>query len=154
MDILALSYVCSEAGIQFPQTFVLQVDNAEAQAFASQTTYSGRSRLRHVDARQEWVQAPRASKLVKAVHVDTTENLSDLFTKALDLATFMNSLSEATDALPCHSRGSPLTLWHATLAGPWYNLSLPAGCTPPKCYSALEVRPCGTGLSVYSEPDN
>ena len=23
----------------------------------------------------------------------------------------------------------------------------------PKCYSALEVQPCGTGLSVYSEPD-
>ena len=26
-------------------------------------------------------------------------------------------------------------------------------CTPPKCYSALEVLPCGKGLSVYSEPD-
>ena len=24
----------------------------------------------------------------------------------------------------------------------------------PKCYSALEVQPCGTGPSVYSEPDN
>ena len=23
-----------------------------------------------------------------------------------------------------------------------------------KCYSALEVQPCGSGLSVYSEPDN
>ena len=88
MDILALSYVCSEAGILFPRTFVLQVDNAAAQAFASQTTYSGKSRLRHVDARQEWVQVLRDSQLVKAVHVDTTENLSDLFTKALDLATF------------------------------------------------------------------
>jgi hypothetical protein len=91
MDILALSYVCSEAGIHFPRTFVLQVDNAAAQAFASQTRYSGRSRLRHVDARhwQEWVQALRDSKLVKAVHVDATENLSGLFTKALDLATFI-----------------------------------------------------------------
>ena len=44
--------------------------------------------LRHVDARQEWVQVLRDSQLVKAVHVDTTENLSDLFTKALDLPTF------------------------------------------------------------------
>ena len=85
---ISLSYVCSEAGIYFPKTFVLQVDNAAAQAFASQTTHSGRSRLRHVDARQEWVQVLRDSQLVKAVHVDTTENLSDLFTKALDLATF------------------------------------------------------------------
>ena len=89
MDVLALSYVCSETGIYFPKTFVLQVDNAAAQAFASQTTISGKSRLRHVDARQEWVQALRNSNLVKAVHVDTTENLSDLFTKALDLGTFI-----------------------------------------------------------------
>jgi hypothetical protein len=152
MDILALSYVCSESGIQFPRTFVLQVDNAAAQAFASQTTYSGRSRLRHVDARQEWVQALRDSKLVKVVHVDTTENLSDLFTKALDLATFTRFRKQLMH-FPGHSRCNSLTLWHATLAGPWYNLSLPAGCTPPKCYSALEVQPCGTRLSVYSEPD-
>ena len=72
---------------------MLQVDNAAAQAFASQTTYSGKSRgrLRHVpvDARREWVQVPRDSNLVKAIHVDTTANLSDLFTKALDLATFI-----------------------------------------------------------------
>jgi hypothetical protein len=41
------------------------------------------------DSRQELVQALRDSKLVRAVHVDTTENLSDLFTKALDLGTFI-----------------------------------------------------------------
>ena len=35
------------------------------------------------------LQAPRNSNLVKAVHVDTTENLGDLFTKAPDLATFI-----------------------------------------------------------------
>jgi hypothetical protein len=35
------------------------------------------------------VQALRDSKIVQAVHVDTTENLSDMFTKALDLATFI-----------------------------------------------------------------
>ncbi len=83
MDILALSYVCSEAGIQFPRTFVLLVDNAPAhwaQALgASQTTYSGnlKGKLRHVDARQEWVQVPRDSKLVNAVHLDATANLRD-----------------------------------------------------------------------------
>jgi hypothetical protein len=91
-DIIALSYVCSEAGISFPRrTFVLQVDNAAAQAYAPQTTYSGKSRLRHVDARQEWVQVLRDSNIVKAVHVDTSlsANLSDMLTKALDLATFI-----------------------------------------------------------------
>jgi len=29
-----------------------------------------------------------------------------------------------------------------------------AAAVAQKCYSALEVQPCGTGLSVYSEPDN
>ena len=47
--------------------------------------------IRHVDARQEWVQVlqVRDSNIVKAVHVDTSLNLSDMFTKALDLATFV-----------------------------------------------------------------
>jgi hypothetical protein len=34
----------------------------------------------HVDARQEWDQVLRDSGLVKTVHVDTSENLSDIFT--------------------------------------------------------------------------
>ena len=46
-----------------------------------------------MDARQEWVQVLRDSNIVKAVHVDTTLNLSDMFTKALDLATFDTKLS-------------------------------------------------------------
>ena len=89
MDILSLSYVCSEAGIAFPEKFTLQIDNAAAQSFASQTSYAGKSRLRHIDARQEWIQALRDSNLVKTVHVDTTENISDMFTKALPLVTFL-----------------------------------------------------------------
>jgi hypothetical protein len=89
MDILALSYVCSEAGIAFPERFTLQIDNAAAQSFASQTSYAGKSRLRHVDARQEWVRTLRDSNLVKTVRVDTTENISDMFTKALPLVTFL-----------------------------------------------------------------
>ena len=51
MDILVLSYVCSEAGVAFPARFNLHIDNAAAQSFASQTSYSGKSQLRHVDAR-------------------------------------------------------------------------------------------------------
>jgi hypothetical protein len=89
MDSLALSYVCSEAGIAFPERFTLQIDNAAAQSFASQTSYAGKSRLRHIDARQEWLQALRDSNLVKTVHVDTSENIYDMFTKALPLVTFL-----------------------------------------------------------------
>jgi len=88
MDVLALSYVASEANIAFPSPFVLQVDNAAAQAFACQRRYAGRSRLRHIDARLEWVRCLRDSGLVEVVHVDTHDNLADLFTKALSIQTF------------------------------------------------------------------
>jgi hypothetical protein len=89
MDVLALSYVASEANIAFPSPFVLQVDNAAAQAFACQRRYAGRSRLRHIDARLEWVRCLRDSALVEVVHVDTHDNLNlaDLFTKALSIQT-------------------------------------------------------------------
>jgi hypothetical protein len=100
MDILALSYVCSEAGIAFSQRLTLQIDNAAAQSFASRTSYAGKSRLRHVDARQEWIQALRDSNLVKTVHVATSENISDMFTKALPLATFLGFRKQL---MPVHS---------------------------------------------------
>ncbi len=69
------------------------------------------------------LQAPRNSNLVKAVHVDTTENLSDFFTKSLDLATLTGIRFQVRkqlmtrNALSSHSRCIPLTLWHSTLAG-------------------------------------
>ena len=88
MDVLALSYVASEANVAFPSPFVLQVDNAAAQAFACQRRYAGRSRLRHIDARLEWVRCLRDSALVEVVHVDTHDNLADMFTKALSIGTF------------------------------------------------------------------
>ena len=91
MDVLALSYVASEANVAFPSPFALQVDNAAAQAFACQQCYASRSRLRHIDARRrrlEWVRCLRDSGLVEVVHVDTHDNLADLFTKALSIQTF------------------------------------------------------------------
>jgi hypothetical protein len=88
MDTLALSYVASEANIAFPSPFVLQVDNAAAQAFACQRRFAGRSRLRHIVARLEWVRCLRDSGLVEVVHVNTHDNLADLFTKALSIRTF------------------------------------------------------------------
>jgi hypothetical protein len=63
--------------------FVLQVDNAAAQAFACQQRYAGSSRLRHIDARlEEWVRCLHDSSLVEVVRVNTHDNLADLLTKA------------------------------------------------------------------------
>ena len=89
MDLLGLSYVASEAGIPFPNVITLQVDNAACEAYANQTRYSGRSRLRHIDARQCWVQCLRDSRLVRTTHVPSAENLSDWLTKPLKLAVFL-----------------------------------------------------------------
>ena len=89
MDLLGLSYVASEAGIPFPSVITLQVDNAACEAYANQTRYSGRSRLRHIDARQRWVQCLRDSRLVRTTHVPSPENLSDWLTKPLKLAVFL-----------------------------------------------------------------
>ena len=41
--------------------------------------------MRHIDCRQLWVRALRNRKLCKLVKVGTEENLSDMFTKILDL---------------------------------------------------------------------
>ena len=48
-ELLGLSYVASEAGIPFPGAITLQVDNSACEAYANQTRYSGRSRLRHIN---------------------------------------------------------------------------------------------------------
>jgi hypothetical protein len=90
MDFLGLSYVASEAGVTFPEVITLQVDNTACEALASSRRFYGRSRLRHVDARQHWVQCPRDSELVKTVHVPTGENLADFFTKPLALSSFVS----------------------------------------------------------------
>lgn len=66
------------------------IDSAAAQSLASQASYATKSQLRHVDARQEWVQALRDSNLVQAVHIDTFNSLTDVFTKAIPLVTFLD----------------------------------------------------------------
>ena len=64
------------------------VDNATAITFAAGPVK--KNKLRHIDARQDWVQALRDSELVKLVKVDTKDNYADLMTKILDPETFTN----------------------------------------------------------------
>jgi hypothetical protein len=88
-EVLALSYIAEEAGMSFPKPAVIQVDNMAAIAFSKQAQFSGRSKLRHVDCRQQWLQTLRDSKIVKCVHVSSEFNKADIFTKALDTETFV-----------------------------------------------------------------
>ena len=74
-----LSYVSDELGISFPTPVSIGVDNATAVAYANGTVK--RSKIRHIDARQDWVRATRDDSICKLWKVDTKENESDLLTK-------------------------------------------------------------------------
>ena len=47
-----------------------------------------KSKLKHVDCRQEWVRVLRDRDICTPVHVDTKDNLADLFTKILTAPEF------------------------------------------------------------------
>ena len=85
-EVLHLSYICDEIGDPMELPVRIQVDNAAAIAFASDRVR--RSKLKHIDVRQEWVQALRDHHVCKLEKVDTKDNLSDLMTKILDMETF------------------------------------------------------------------
>ena len=86
-EILDMSYLIEEQGRKFPFPFELMMDNTTAEAFCNQTVK--RSKLKHIDCRQEWVKCIRDKNIMIAKHVDTKENLADLFTKILDSKTFI-----------------------------------------------------------------
>ena len=76
---LWLSYVSEELGISFPTPVSIGVNNAKAAAYANGTVK--RSKIRHIDARQDWVSAMRDSNICKLWKVDTKENESDLLAR-------------------------------------------------------------------------
>jgi hypothetical protein len=86
-EILDISYLAEEAGMKFPFPFLLQMDNTTAEAFCNETVK--RSKLKHIDCRQEWVKLIRDKSIMVPIHVDTKLNLADLFTKILDSTTFV-----------------------------------------------------------------
>ena len=57
------------------------MDNSEAECFALGTAF--KSKLKHIDCRQEWVRVLRDRKICIPVHVDSKDNLADMFTKIL-----------------------------------------------------------------------
>ena len=62
------------------------MDNTAAKAFAENTVI--RSKLKHIDCRQEWVKVVRDKNIMTPKYVPTDDNLADLFTKILGLAVF------------------------------------------------------------------
>jgi hypothetical protein len=86
VEFLHLSYIADEMNIPFPKPFKLHIDNAAAIVFAEHTAF--KSKLKHIDTRQEWVKKLRDRGIVTPVKVPTCDNLADLFTKILSVAMF------------------------------------------------------------------
>ena len=57
------------------------MDNTTAEAFANNN--AKKTKLKHIDARQEWVKVLRDKSILVPVHVPTKRNLADIFTKIL-----------------------------------------------------------------------
>ena len=87
MDIMSVSYPTEELGMEFPYPFTLEVDNDTARIFANATAQ--RSKLKHIDCRQEWVKTLRNKNVCNTVHIPTKENLADIFTKILPSGDFI-----------------------------------------------------------------
>ena len=71
----------------FPKPIPLQMDNTTAESFAKNN--AKKTKLKHIDARQEWVKVLRDKSILVPVHVPTKLNLADLFTKILTIPEFI-----------------------------------------------------------------
>ena len=57
------------------------MDNDAARCFADDSCF--KSKMKHIDCRQEWVKILRDRDICTPVRVDTKDNLADIFTKIL-----------------------------------------------------------------------
>ena len=97
-ELMGLSYISDEMNIPFPKPFILEMDNAAAKIFCDGS--ASKTRLKHIDARQEWIQTLRNKDIVKAQHVPTDQNLADLFTKILPREVFVRLRDQLLKPLP------------------------------------------------------
>ena len=97
-ELMGLSYIADEMNIEFPMPFTLEMDNAAAKIFCDGS--ASKTRLKHIDARQEWVQMLRRKDIVKAQHVPSEHNLADIFTKILPKSTFIRLRDQLLKPLP------------------------------------------------------
>ena len=90
-DMLHFSYCIDEMGItessSFPKPMTLLMDNTTAEIFTNDTAF--RTRLKHIDVRQQWVRVLRDKSILIPKHVPTKVNMADLFTKILGTDDFI-----------------------------------------------------------------
>ena len=76
MTIMGLSYVVEEMGMIFPIPFALEMDNDAARIFCLGSAH--KTKLKHVDCRQEWVRTLRNRDITTPVHIDSELNDAEL----------------------------------------------------------------------------
>ena len=101
-DLLHFSYCIDEMGLtectNFPKPMTLLMDNTVAEVFTNDTAF--KSRLKHIDVRQEWVKCLRDKSIIIPAHVPSEDNLADLFTKILHEPTFVKLRDQMMTPLP------------------------------------------------------
>ena len=85
-EMLHTQYKSEEMGLNIEFPITIQVDNAAAELFARGTVR--RTKLKHLDQRQQWIKDLKDAKLFTSQHVDTKLNKADLMTKILPLPDF------------------------------------------------------------------
>ena len=88
LDVMGLSYVVEEMGMTFPFPFTLEMDNGAARIFCLLVGSAHKTKLKHIDCRQEWVRKLRDRDIMTPVHVDSKDNDAVLFTKILSREPF------------------------------------------------------------------
>ena len=73
-------------GLDFPFPFTLEMDNSVAEIFCKGSAQ--KTKLKHIDCRQSWVQTLRDRNIMTPKYVPSKGNFSDIFTKILDKNTF------------------------------------------------------------------
>jgi hypothetical protein len=86
-EMLQLSYISEEMGMPIIKPMLLEMDNKTAEVFTNNTAF--KTRLKHIDVRQHWVQVLRDKDIIKPQHLDTKLNTADLFTKIHDASDFI-----------------------------------------------------------------
>ena len=87
-EFLHTQYKSEEMGLNIEFPITIQVDNAAAELFARGTVR--RTKLKHLDQRQQWIKDLKDAKLFTSAHVDTKLNKADLMTKILPLPDFVS----------------------------------------------------------------
>ena len=85
-EFLHTQYKSEEMGLNIEFPITIQVDNAAAELFAKGTVR--RTKLKHLDQRQQWIKDLKDAKLFTSAHIDTKLNKADLMTKMPTKDTF------------------------------------------------------------------